>query len=363
MKNGIQILISISLVFFYSCSWGVKKYKTPVSPINNTKNLLTINIDKAEEVKNIPYSSLFKSPKSIIFESHENCLIKSVGGVQVYGNRIYILDKDTKNLFVYDMNGVFQQTIGSVGYGPGEFLSISDFTMDAQGNIIYLLDDYVNNVHKYDAVSGKFIEKIKIEVQNFQVSGIQYVSGSIYSNSIPVNEDSENHLLMKINAVNGDREAIYLDFNQYNKGSKLQLRNIGGFFYSRNTNSPKYIEMFMDTILSISKDQIVPVFAIKSKNFVNNQDLDEANKTYMEQGVHNLSSIFEKEKLFNINNYIEFGNVVCFQYMKGDSRFYLLYDTVTQKVKITKFFINDYIKSDNRIPMELCFNDEILLLR
>ena len=223
MKNIIQILLSVSLSFFYSCSGGIKD-NTPISPISNNKNLLTIDIDKAEEVNNILYSSLFKSPKSIILETNENCLIKSVGGVQVYRDRIYILDKETKNLFVYDINGVFQQKIGSVGSGPGEFLGISDFTIDTQGNIIYLLDDYTNNMYKYDAISGKFIEKIKIEVKKEQISDIQYVSGYIYSNSIPVNENSEKHLLMKINVVNGKKEVAYLDFNQYNKGSKLQLK-------------------------------------------------------------------------------------------------------------------------------------------
>ena len=116
--------------------------------------------------------------------------------------------------------------------------------------------------------------------------------------------------------------------------------------------------MFMDTIISIFKDQVIPIFAIKSKNFVRNQDLEEVNRTYIEKGIHNYSSIFEKEKIFNINNYIEFNNFVCFQFMKGNNRFYLLCDTSTHEAKITKFLINDFIKPDNLIPMELCFNDE-----
>ena len=358
MRNIIQILLSMSLILLFSCSASVKDHNRLISPINNNENLSIIDIDKAVEENKILYSSLFKPPKSIILETNENCLIKSEGGLQVYKNRIYILDKDNKNLFVFDMNGVFVQKIGSVGSGPGEFYDISDFTIDIQNNVIYLLDDYTNIVNKYDATSGEFIEKIKIEANNEQASIIQYISGYLYTNSLPMNGNLEKHLLMKINAVNGKQEAIYLDAAKYNKGSNLQLRNTSSFFYSRNSHSPKYVEMFMDTIISISKEEIVPIFAIKSKYFVTNNDLEEIHKTYMQKGVHDFSPIYEKGKIFNINNYIEFDNFVCFQFEKGNDRFYLLYNTSTQEVKITKFLMNDFIMSENRIPMDLCFSDE-----
>ena len=58
-------------------------------------------------------------------------------------NRIYILDAKPRAGVVaaYDMAGHFLSTVGRRGQGPMEYIGVSDFDVDADGNV-YLLDSY-----------------------------------------------------------------------------------------------------------------------------------------------------------------------------------------------------------------------------
>ena len=68
-------------------------------------------------------------------------------------NRIYILDAKPRAGVVaaYDMAGHFLSTVGRRGQGPMEYIGVSDFDVDADGNV-YLLDSYKgdDNVLLYD---------------------------------------------------------------------------------------------------------------------------------------------------------------------------------------------------------------------
>lgn len=357
MKN-FKLLILLFLI--YACSSGTNnRNETVISSAEKNKNVTTIDIDNAKKVDRLLFSSIFKEPKIIILETNEECLIKNVRTIEVFNKNIYILDDEEEHLFVFDMNGKFLQRIASVGDGPGEYIQISDFSIDRKGNTIYLLDEASNKIHKYDTQSGNFLGSIQTVRKGKRTFCAQYLDGKIYMNETEMHKDSEKYLLKEIDAATGKQEKSYLDADSYNKGWNLTLRLPHSFFYSRNTSAPKYVEMFMDTIVSISNGKITPAYAVRSKDFVTHEDMKKIiDSNYGNDGVCNLKTLYEDNKIFKINSFIEFRNFISFQYMKGNDRHYLLYNNETKETQISELFINDYIYDNNYIPMDLCFNND-----
>ena len=112
----------LSFLFFTSCVVNQTQ-----QDLTFDGDFYTIDLDE-EKVESIPLTSIFKDVRTIILETREDCLIGRIESLQVFDERIYILDsRKAKSLFVFDMEGKFIQKIGSYGNGPGEYNEPLDF--------------------------------------------------------------------------------------------------------------------------------------------------------------------------------------------------------------------------------------------
>lgn len=238
MKN--IIIVSLVLFLLNGCSSKQNKNnQTGISHISRNEKLLEIDVDKARTVDRISYSSLFSNPKTIILETNKDCLIKSIDRMQVYKSKIYILDRQTQSLFAFDLNGTFLNKIGTVGGGPGEYTDVSDFIIDENENILYMLDNYSSRLYQYKAESGEYIKMTALANNNVSGGLFQYISGYIYSNAASItNEYQSDYLLQKIDVETGIQEVLYLDPEKYNQGWNYSLINTGGFFIQEILHHP-----------------------------------------------------------------------------------------------------------------------------
>jgi hypothetical protein len=178
-------------------------------------------------------------------ETKDECLIGRVNEVQVFDGYIYVLDAlQAKSLFVFDMTGKFIRKIGRLGNGPGEYSSISDFTIDPLNKEIYILDN--NKLHKYKT-DGNFVNSTVIQVKSQSLMGIQYYADKIFMDVCNHSEDSDC-LLLKVNPADGKIIDSYLKSAQYNLGWDEMFSTGHSFFLSRLGNVPKYNHLFMNTI-------------------------------------------------------------------------------------------------------------------
>ena len=160
----------IGILLIGLCLFGCKADKQSARDKSLSSTLLVIDVDKAEVVESIPLSELCAQMKTIILETNEHALITNVGSLQVHKDLIIV--KDEKDFFdnsrretgVYAFNreGKFIRKYGNRGGGPGEYISVNDFTIDTENEIIYLLDDDASQILKYEIYSGKFAGKIII---------------------------------------------------------------------------------------------------------------------------------------------------------------------------------------------------------
>lgn len=140
------------LLFIYSC-------KTVTTDDHTT----TIKVDINAEDVAIPFEDYFKSQKEIVLETTKNSLFSKIDRISLYDHKIFILDKKIGALLVFkEEDGSFLYKIKNIGYGPGEYISLKDFSIDEKNKTIILHSDKPNGLYIHN-LDGSFIKKIQLE--------------------------------------------------------------------------------------------------------------------------------------------------------------------------------------------------------
>lgn len=97
----------------------------------------------------------------VALESSEKALLGNIGQLEIYGDRIYILDNKTNAFFVFSKDGKFMRKLESRGNGPGEFISLHSFWIDKRG-YAFILDRQSNRLLKYRLSDLEFVENVPL---------------------------------------------------------------------------------------------------------------------------------------------------------------------------------------------------------
>ena len=318
----------------------------------------TISIDGATRCDSLLFSDFFKAPKVVLLETKPECVVQNIRSLEIYKEDIYILDDRANKLYVFDGNGKFKRTISSPGRGHGEYMKLADFSIDRTKEIIYLLDEATDEILKFRLDDYKFLSSIKAVQNGYLTYCMQEIGGKIYLNRSSVLE-KEKYELREIDERNGKQVGKFLKSDDYNHGWNFPLSLEHSNFYSKNSQSPKYIGLFSNMIMNVTADGVSAAYIVDSRKFV---DKEEVLKM---QGIAegklekiDFSDIYSQKRIHQISRFIESPSKVFFQYLEGDERNYLVYDKVSGKTKTSSLFMNDYVSDKNMIPMDFCYSDE-----
>ena len=100
------------------------------------KNGYVINLDRAEKLEKMTYSSLFSKAGIIVLEDTDESLLGKVDKLEVCDNNLYVLEKG-RGLFLFNKQGKFIKMIGRKGKGPGEYIDPDDISIDRENKKIY----------------------------------------------------------------------------------------------------------------------------------------------------------------------------------------------------------------------------------
>ena len=75
------------------------------------------------------------------------------------GTLLFVSDQRNHRIQVFDLDGVFQYTIGSFGSGPGELREPEDLTFDAEGNLV--VADGGNHRVQVFTPQGEFVRELR----------------------------------------------------------------------------------------------------------------------------------------------------------------------------------------------------------
>jgi hypothetical protein len=300
MKN--KIILFLFMVVLYGC----KEQRHQAIDASHT-----IDLDSVEPEDTIKLSTFFKRINTIILEDSDYAIIGEISAIQVFEDYIFVLDKNSaKKLFIFDKTGKYIRQIGSLGQGPGEYYSVYDFYVDIKNEEIYLLDNHVQKIHKYNFETGKYIKSIKLP-SDYSYSYIAQSGDNFYISIAPFSEEKSDSLLMKINFATGQYEK-YLSADKYNAGwNELQFTAYN--FFASKDRILKYVEIYMNTVFAIDNDSVFSYLTVNHKNWVRKGDLLTIAE-YIKQRLFSFGELARKGRAFNIHNYFEWQDNIFFQY-------------------------------------------------
>lgn len=318
----------------------------------------TISIDGATRCDSLIFSDFFKAPKVVLLETKPECVVQNIRSLEIYKEDIYILDDRANKLYVFDGNGKFKRTISSPGRGHGEYMKLADFSIDRTKEIIYLLDEATDEILKFSLNDYKFLSSIKAVQNGYLTYCMQEIGGKIYLNRSSVSE-KEKYELREIDERNGKQVGKFLKSDDYNHGWNFPLSLEHSNFYSKNSQSPKYIGLFSNLIMNVTADGVSAAYIVDSRKFVDKEEVLKMQKI-AEGKLEKIdfSGIYSQKRIHQISRFIESPSKVFFQYLEGDERNYLVYDKVSGKTKTSSLFMDDYVSEKNMIPMDFCYSDE-----
>lgn len=318
----------------------------------------TISIDGATRCDSLIFSDFFKAPKVVLLETKPECVVQNIRSLEIYKEDIYILDDRANKLYVFDGNGKFKRTISSPGRGHGEYMKLADFSIDRTKDIIYLLDEATDEILKFSLDDYKFLSSIKAVQNGYLTYCMQEIDGKIYLNRSSVLE-KEKYELREIDERNGKQVGKFLKSDDYNNGWNFPLSLEHSNFYSKNSQSPKYIGLFSNLIMNVTADGVSAAYIVDSRKFVDKEEVLKMQKI-AEGKLEKIdfSGIYSQKRIHQISRFIESPSKVFFQYLEGDERNYLVYDKASGKTKTSSLFMDDYVSDKNMIPMDFCYSDE-----
>lgn len=351
MNKAINCMFII-LVFVMCISCGSYNTATMYADAD------TISIDGATRCDSLIFSDFFKAPKVVLLETKPECVVQNIRSLEIYKEDIYILDDRANKLYVFDGNGKFKRTISSPGRGHGEYMKLADFSIDRTKEIIYLLDEATDEILKFSLDDYKFLSSIKAVQNGYLTYSIQEIGGKIYLNRSSVSE-KEKYELREIDERNGKQVGKFLKSDDYNHGWNFPLSLEHSNFYSKNSQSPKYIGLFSNLIMNVTADGVSAAYIVDSRKFVDKEEVLKMQKI-AEGKLEKIdfSGIYSQKRIHQISRFIESPSKVFFQYLEGDERNYLVYDKASGKTKTSILFMDDYVSDKNMIPMDFCYSDE-----
>jgi hypothetical protein len=169
-KRIIQLVVLFMFILF-SCkrsNVSNKQADTGFEIIKIDNIHATNEILLSDFVKEIKFTPLETSPNSFIIEISE--LIESEG-------HLFILDRSNNCVLKFSKDGKFIGKIGEKGKGPGEYTQLID--IDVYDDKVYLLDFSTQKVLVYDSEELSYITDFhcpdgSIEMKGFQDKFIFY---------------------------------------------------------------------------------------------------------------------------------------------------------------------------------------------
>ena len=129
--------------------------------------------EKKAEIVNL--SSIASDIDYIPLEITKESYITGVFRLIKTSENLLVLDYNNMKytrLLIFDLDGSFIKLIQSEGKGPGEYVSISDFTYDPVNKLIVILDSYQKKVLHF-SLSGEFVKEYAIDVYTQNISFIE----------------------------------------------------------------------------------------------------------------------------------------------------------------------------------------------
>lgn len=171
-----------------------------------TSDTTTITTDSVKEVIDLTQIKFdgdrhAKDIKFIPLETNENCLIANVSKVLIKNDTLIVCDNKFNQIHSFDINGKHLNSFGSIGRGPGEYLSAEDISFNLDSTSLIVLSNNSKKILEY-TLEGKHTQDLTMDIFGSKIAIAKDGNTIIYINK-NVSPYSEKFDLLRLNA-NGD---------------------------------------------------------------------------------------------------------------------------------------------------------------
>ncbi len=234
MKEKLICLLSLLLL----CSCDNKKLEdnriveslsVPLEPVSDHEKLSEIASD-------VHYISL---------ETNDNALIDAIVRVIQQDSLVYVADRS--RVYKYNQNGDLIATLSKSGGGSDQYTNISDFEVDAAGNV-FVLSRSDRRLYKYGA-ENNLLDKIDFDcwVSNIRLVGDKTMFLYVGNET----EGSNNKQLQQLDLSTHKISASFLDIDS-RKSKYMHVKSDNYFSGGDGDTCSYFFQQFNDTIYKLS---------------------------------------------------------------------------------------------------------------
>ena len=242
-------------------------------------------------------TSIFKSIRYVPLETNENSLIGEIGKI-IYSNGIfYIFDHKKQIILLFDESGNHLGNVGSVGRGPGEYVSIRGFDVDSEGNI-YIWDVMSNKLVVYDENPINYREyRLGKGVEEFIVAGDGYL---IVRNLL--DQGMIKSRIAGYDYINDETEELLSTGYYYDD---FDITRFGAFSFFKSENRAFFNARFKNEVYEISdngniKKAIIINDPVNSHEAVNYLKTEPFVDYKFDQFIVDIRDIYENSKVISM---------------------------------------------------------------
>lgn len=238
---------------FFGCD-GIEDNKLDY----NNESLVEISIPKIPFLQDETLSNLISDFRYIPLETNDNSLIGEIASLIFTDDKIFIHDRVTKAILIFDTNGKFLNKIKALGRGPGEFNELVSFTINTDDRHIIIGD--VGKIIAFD-YDGKIVYEFKTLMGGaFQVAYTGDNKLAVHTNYIQLEEEQKyNHIVV----FDLDKQQIISRSIPFNPLARVE--NMTSFFnnISNSSTSGKHLSIpYKNHVWQLSGATVTPVYHV-----------------------------------------------------------------------------------------------------
>lgn len=251
MKNAQSFTYLLLLMLLMGCDGKKEK---------SDNNIISIDVPIDRNDASGLFDSIFELNRYIVLETTDESLIRRLGKIVFYKSNLYVLDSDEKKILIFDDKGKYLKQYSHLGQGPGEYLSLTDFTL--KEDTLYLLDRMGGQLLLYN-LSDSLLDKRKVE----KARGICVLGDDKYALNVELGSADNSSEKSYCSYAYFDKQECKLRDISYNKelcGLSYSLSEGSNTFYYYNDSVFTFFP-YNDTIYCVDKQngELSPYAAIQ----------------------------------------------------------------------------------------------------
>ena len=246
----ITYIILIVAIICISCQ------KEKVENIKFRKTL-SIDFDKYKN-QSLELSNSIDSIKIVSLKTDSIFIIGGISNLYFNDPYFFLNDPQSQCIYIYDIHGNGISKIAKKGRGPGEFLSITDFTI-LEDNTVVILDNPGEKIIFYN-LFGDLIQEIKID-RNINIDNISNIDNDHLA--LFTGYSYKNSCISILNIRSHEIKKLLFNIPHYAQNSQSELDQT----FTKYKESVLFKSLFDYNVFQITPDSIIPQYQFDFKKY------------------------------------------------------------------------------------------------